>query len=81
MQLKEINSASDQDNTTQALRSPAVPLNARIGLSTSMLSVTLLPPEGFGVELLAASLLSGSLVRAEHLRCCANQGRSTCWVN
>lgn len=64
MQLKEINSASDQDTTTQVLRSPAVHLNARVGHRTSMSSVILLPPEGLGVELLAAGLLSGSLVGA-----------------
>lgn len=64
MQLKEISSASDQDNTTQVLRSPAGHLNARIGLRTSMSSVIVLPPEGLGVELLAAGLVYGSLVRA-----------------
>lgn len=57
MQLKEINSASYRDNTTQVLCSPALHLNARIGPRTSMSSVIVLPPEGIGGELLAAGLL------------------------
>lgn len=59
MKLKEISSASDQHTTTQVLCSPAGHLNARIGCRTSMSSVIVFHP-----ELLAASLVYGSLVRA-----------------